>query len=90
MNQSRRASDRSDSALARFAVRDVERLHSEQRNRDLLMHDRPVCSVARPHFVDKSELLRHRHVVNVLSNALRKARDHLIADRWREAEHLGR
>lgn len=90
MNNRRRASDRWDSTLARFGEGDVERLYSGQRARGLVMHDRPVCTVARPHFVDKKELSRHQHVVKVLSNALRKARDHLIADRQREAEHLGR
>lgn len=90
MNQARRASDRWDSVLAGFGERDVDRLFSEQGDRGLVMHDRPVCSVARPHFVGEDELLRHQHVVNVLVKALVKARDHIVADRQREAEHLGR
>ena len=84
------ATERWDDLLARFAAHDVERLLSTQHERGLLKYDRPICLVARPHFVGEGEFARHRHVVNVLSNALRKARDYLVADRVREAEHLGK
>jgi hypothetical protein len=90
MTESGRVQDRWDAVLAGFADEDVERLQSGQRDRGLLMHGRPVCSVARPHFVGSSELSRHQHVVNVLVGALIKARDHVVAEREREAKHLGR
>lgn len=85
-----RVADLWDAHLAQAGQQDIDRLYDEQRDRALLVHDRPVCTVARPHFVGQGELLRHQHVVTVLSNALVKARDYLIANREREAEHLGR
>lgn len=90
MDQARRVSDRWDEHLARVGQRDIERLYSEQRDRALLMHDRPVCAVARPHFVSDGELSQHRQIVKVLTTALAKARDHVVADRERDAAYLGR
>lgn len=90
MDQVRRVSDRWDAHLARVGQRDVERLYSEQRDRTLLMHNRPVCAVARPHFVSSEELSQHRRIVKVLTTALVKARDHVVADRERDAAYLGR
>lgn len=90
MDQVRRVSDRWDEHLARVGQRDVERLYGEQRARGLLMHDRPVCAVARPHFVSDVELSQHRQIVQVLTTALAKARDHVVADRERDAAYLGR
>ena len=78
-----------DEFLTGFGEQDVELLLTAQRERGLLMHDRPVCLVARPHFVEADEYARHKQVVMVLSDAIRKARDYLVADREREAEHLG-
>lgn len=90
MDQVRRVIDRWDDHLAKFGQLDIDRLDSAQRERGLLMHGRPLCAVARPHFITEGELSRHRHVVRVLSKALVKARDHVCAEREREAEHLGR
>jgi hypothetical protein len=90
MTASRHASDRWDDILVKYGEQDLERLRTGQRERGLIMHGRPVCSVARPHFVGEGEFSRHQNVVRVLTNALSKARDHLVADRQREAEHLGR
>ncbi|MEM1360312.1 MAG: hypothetical protein AAGF94_01175 [Pseudomonadota bacterium] len=79
-----------DAQLAKTGASDIDRLHDLQHERGLLLKGRPLCSVARPHFVSESELKRQAHVVHVLSSALTKARDHVVADREREAEHLGR
>ncbi|MCP4381170.1 MAG: hypothetical protein GY798_07085 [Hyphomicrobiales bacterium] len=86
----RRVADRWDAHLARIGQPDVDRLYREQQERSLQVHGRPVCTVARPHFVGEEELIRHRHAVKVLADGLVKARDHIVADRKREAEHLGR
>lgn len=90
MDRIRRVADLWDEKLAKIGQDDVDRLYDEQRTRGLVTHDKPVCSVARPHFVGAGELSRHRHVVDVLSNALVKARNHVVANREREVEHLGR
>ncbi len=90
MDQVRRVTDRWNDALAKTGPQDVDRLHSLQLDRKLLKNDRPLCQVARPHFVSHDELRRHRHVVDVLSKSLVKARNHVMANREREAEHLGR
>ena len=86
----RRVTDRWNEHLAGTGLRDIDRLGDLQRERGLLMRDRPLCAVARPHFVSDSELQRQGHAVRVLSDALKKARDHVVANREREAEHLGR
>ncbi|MEM9107985.1 MAG: hypothetical protein AAGC96_20270, partial [Pseudomonadota bacterium] len=86
----RRVTDRWNEQLVKSGMQDIERLLDTQRKRGLLMKDRPLCSVMRPHFVSASELKRHRHVTGVLSNALVHARDHVINNRERQAEQLGR
>ena len=54
--------------LARIGQRDVERPSSVRATKKkLLKNDRPVCAVARPHFVGDSEMRRHRHVVDVIA-----------------------
>jgi hypothetical protein len=63
MDQVRRVSDRWDEQLAKVGQRDIERLLSEQFDRGMLMHDRPVCAVVRPHFVGDDELSKHRQIV---------------------------
>ena len=90
MDQVRRVTDRWDDHLAKFGALDIDRLDGAQRERGLLVHGRPLCAVARPHFVIGGELSLHRHIVNVLSRSLVKARNHVMANREREAEHLGR
>ncbi|MDA4846742.1 hypothetical protein [Hoeflea poritis] len=85
-----RVSERWNEQLAKTGLQDVEHLLEAQRERRLLIRERPLCTVARPHFVTEDELKKHSHVVNVLSNALVRARDHVVANREREAEHLGR
>lgn len=79
-----------DAQLAKTGATDSDRLRDAQQNRGLSIKGRPLCSVLRPHFVSENELKRQSNVVQVLSTALTKARDHVIADREREAEHLGR
>ncbi|WP_136657094.1 circularly permuted type 2 ATP-grasp protein [Nitratireductor sp. XY-223] len=90
MSLVRRVSDRWNEQLAKSGPGDVERLLGTQQQRRLLIRDRPLCTVAKPHFVSDSELQRHGHVVNVLSNALVHARNYVVANREREAAHLGR
>lgn len=89
MDRVRRAIDCWNNHLARTGQGDVERLQSAQLQKKLLKNDRPVCAVARPHFVGDSEFRRHRHVVDAIANSLVRARNHVIANREREAEHLG-
>jgi hypothetical protein len=86
----RRVSERWDACLADVGQADVDRLYSEQRDRALLMHDRPVCTVVRPHFVSDGEYSQHQRVVRLLTSALTKARNHVVADRERDARYLGR
>ena len=76
-------------ATGKTAQRDLDRLFAGQRERSLLKNDKPLCAVARPHFVSTAELSQHEHVVEVIANALVKARDHVVANREREAHHLG-
>ncbi len=90
MDQLQRAIDCWNDNLVRTGQSDVERLKSSQLAKKLLRNNHPVCAVARPHFVGESELRRHRHIVDVIANSLVKARDHVTANRQREAEHLGR
>ncbi|MCY6380520.1 hypothetical protein [Hoeflea prorocentri] len=90
MSLVRQVTDRWDEELAKAGAQDMERLLAAQRDERLLIRDRPLCTVARPHFVSGSELERHGHVVTVLSGAIARARDHVVANREREADHLGR
>jgi len=90
MDLSRRVSQTWDECLADVGQPDVDRLYGEQRDRALLMHDRPVCTVVRPHFVSDGEFAQHRRVVKLLTSALTKARNHVVADRERDAHYLGR
>lgn len=90
MDQIRRVNDRWNELLAKTGNSDIERLHQEQDRRNLAKDGRRLCAVLRPHFVGEGELRRHQHVVDVVSKAMIRARDHVVADREREAEHLGR
>ncbi|MCG8546498.1 MAG: hypothetical protein MJE12_20055, partial [Alphaproteobacteria bacterium] len=64
MDQVRRVTDRWDDCLAKFDQLDIDRLDGAQRERGLLKDDRPLCAVARPHFVADGELSRHRRIVD--------------------------
>ncbi|WP_419912451.1 hypothetical protein [Hoeflea sp.] len=85
-----RVGERWNEQLARTGPRDIDRLLDTQRERRLLVRDRPICTVARPHFVSEADLKKHGHVVNALSSALTHARNFVVANREREAAHLGR
>jgi len=76
-------------ATGTTAQADLDRLFKGQRERSLLKHDQPLCGVARPHFVSAAELSQQTTVVRAIGDALVKARDHVVANREREAHHLG-
>lgn len=90
MDTIRRITDRWNEGLSLSGKSDAEHLLNGQKHRKLYKYGRPLCGVARPHFVGEREFQRHRHVVDVIAKSLVKARDHVTANREREAEHLGR
>ena len=67
----------------------IEYLLRSQEDLDLVIGERPFCSVARPRFVTSEEMRQEHRAVSVLSRAVRKVRDAVLDDRKLHADYLG-
>ncbi|MBP7866597.1 MAG: hypothetical protein KA419_11665 [Acidobacteria bacterium] len=67
----------------------IDHLLRKQKHRGLTIGVRPFCMVGRPRFVTVGEMRREHQAVSVLSRAVRKVRDAVLADQKLHADYLG-
>ena len=64
-------------------------LLGSQKELDLVLGERPFCTVARPRFVTSEEMREEHRAVSVLSRAIRRVRDAVLEDQKLHADYLG-
>lgn len=68
----------------------VQAIAGSQMEQGLCFDGRPFCTVARPRFVATAEMIAEEHAVTLLSSAVRKVQDAVLADDALRAAHLSR
>ena len=67
----------------------IETIAGSQRAGDLVLEDRPLCTVARPRFITRGEMAQEHRAVCLLASAVRKVRDAVLDDQKLHAAYLG-
>jgi hypothetical protein len=67
----------------------ISHLLRSQTDLDLVLEERPFCTVARPRFVTSEEMRQENRAASVLSRAVRRVRDAVMDDPRLHADYLG-